>query len=532
MTPTNMRYMVVEPNPPQEPRVAYIAVGAGGGTLESLLTAPPSPPPPPPPLGSITLITPGSGITVSGGSGPTATISAIAGATIGESVSGGTVGSVLYVGTGGVLAQDNAHLFYDTVNHREGLNTTTPAQLLDVNGIAQVRTGIIVPRVYPPADSTTAITWTKADGTTVIATLDTVNGRFGLGITPSYVLDVNGSGRFAGAVITGIIRPITDSVGAIQVQNAAGSATYGQWDTTAGHGWLGLGVTPTQLLDVNGNVYARGATITPLIAPASDAVNALRLTSAGAATTIVSLDTVNGRVGINNTTPGVTLDVTGNGRFTGAVYAGVVRPITDSTTAYIIQNVAGTLNAGVWDTTHGWLGIQVVPTTLFTVGSGALTATVYVSTPGVVSANGYVGRPGTGGTAPGNVMNLNYSAPNVQLWVDSTNLGNITVASDRRLKENIRPLVDGTSIIRLLRPSTFEWINKDSGEGTQYGFIAQDHEDDLPDFVSTLDIPVPEVGIGDGVRRFDYNALFAPIVQMLQELDARLSTVEEVVEEA
>jgi len=38
--------------------------------------------------------------------------------TIGNAVGGGTVGSVLFVGAGGVLAQDNANFFWDDVNNQ------------------------------------------------------------------------------------------------------------------------------------------------------------------------------------------------------------------------------------------------------------------------------------------------------------------------------------------------------------------------------------------------------------------------------
>src|SRR5216683_1543162 len=47
------------------------------------------------------------------------------GVSIGSTVTGGTAGSVLFVGTGPVLAQDNAHLFYDATNHTLLLNTAS-----------------------------------------------------------------------------------------------------------------------------------------------------------------------------------------------------------------------------------------------------------------------------------------------------------------------------------------------------------------------------------------------------------------------
>jgi hypothetical protein len=45
---------------------------------------------------------------------------------IGDTVSGGTAGSVLFVGAGPVLAQDNSNFFWDNTNKRLGIGTTTP----------------------------------------------------------------------------------------------------------------------------------------------------------------------------------------------------------------------------------------------------------------------------------------------------------------------------------------------------------------------------------------------------------------------
>lgn len=46
----------------------------------------------------------------------------------------GTVGSVLFVGTGPVVAQDNANLFWDDTNNRLGIGTATPSYKLHLTG--------------------------------------------------------------------------------------------------------------------------------------------------------------------------------------------------------------------------------------------------------------------------------------------------------------------------------------------------------------------------------------------------------------
>ena len=50
---------------------------------------------------------------------------------IGETVTSGTAGSVLFVGTGPVLAQDNANLFWDDTNNRLGIGTASPTFTLE-----------------------------------------------------------------------------------------------------------------------------------------------------------------------------------------------------------------------------------------------------------------------------------------------------------------------------------------------------------------------------------------------------------------
>jgi len=58
----------------------------------------------------------------------------ISGVSIGDTITGATEGSILFAGVGGILAQDNSKLFYDNINNRFGLNTTSPQTALDIRG--------------------------------------------------------------------------------------------------------------------------------------------------------------------------------------------------------------------------------------------------------------------------------------------------------------------------------------------------------------------------------------------------------------
>ncbi|HEV2493902.1 MAG TPA: hypothetical protein VG204_12630 [Terriglobia bacterium] len=62
------------------------------------------------------------------------------GSSIGGALTGGTAGSVLLVGAGPVLAQDNANFFWDATNHRLGIGTNTPGYPLDTTSSAANRT--------------------------------------------------------------------------------------------------------------------------------------------------------------------------------------------------------------------------------------------------------------------------------------------------------------------------------------------------------------------------------------------------------
>jgi hypothetical protein len=53
---------------------------------------------------------------------------------VNATLSGKTIGSVLFAGTGGLIQQDNANLFFDDTNNRLGVGTAAPARSLDING--------------------------------------------------------------------------------------------------------------------------------------------------------------------------------------------------------------------------------------------------------------------------------------------------------------------------------------------------------------------------------------------------------------
>ena len=60
---------------------------------------------------------------------------------IGDSIGSGTEGSVLFLGTSGVLAQDNSNLFWDDANNRLGIGHTSPAGQVSAKAASFVSSG-------------------------------------------------------------------------------------------------------------------------------------------------------------------------------------------------------------------------------------------------------------------------------------------------------------------------------------------------------------------------------------------------------
>jgi hypothetical protein len=59
-------------------------------------------------------------------------VSGAGGASIGGDLTGGTTGSILFVGPGPILSEDNSGLFWDDTLNRVGINTASPGNVLDV----------------------------------------------------------------------------------------------------------------------------------------------------------------------------------------------------------------------------------------------------------------------------------------------------------------------------------------------------------------------------------------------------------------
>ena len=117
----------------------------------------------------------------------------------------------------------------------------------------------------------------------------------------------------------------------------------------------------------------------------------------------------------------------------------------------------------------------------------------------------------------GGNLGIGTTNPNSALHVvgDINYTGVIVDISDRRAKENIRPLKEGQlGKVSALRPVSFRM--KDSDD-TELGLIAQDVEGVFPEVVKTT---------SDGTKTLNYLALIAPIIQAIKEQQEEINALE------
>ena len=72
-----------------------------------------------------------------------------------------------------------------------------------------------------------------------------------------------------------------------------------------------------------------------------------------------------------------------------------------------------------------------------------------------IQTTGYQSRQGVSGAYQGNFFNKAYTGSDTQLWVDTTNLGNITVSSDYRIKRDVIALPSMWEETKALRPVSY-----------------------------------------------------------------------------
>jgi len=118
-------------------------------------------------------------------------------------------------------------------------------------------------------------------------------------------------------------------------------------------------------------------------------------------------------------------------------------------------------------------------TGVITLGTAVNCSSTIFSSSSISALGGFRCRPGIGGTATANVFNYNWTGSALQVWVDGTNIGNMSVTSDERVKHDIRPLAADRAAYLAIKPISFRFrdigVFEDTpGDAGEYwGFSAQ-----------------------------------------------------------
>jgi hypothetical protein len=95
------------------------------------------------------------------------------------------------------------------------------------------------------------------------------------------------------------------------------------------------------------------------------------------------------------------------------------------------------------------------------------------------------------------------------------NCTNVTCASDNRLKKNITPLTNALDLVSKLHAVTYNWNTSPDGATPEYGFVAQQIEENFPTLVTT--------NTSTGYKAVDYMKITSILAGAIQELAAKLS---------
>lgn len=116
----------------------------------------------------------------------------------------------------------------------------------------------------------------------------------------------------------------------------------------------------------------------------------------------------------------------------------------------------------------------------------SLSVTGNITCDSIVSGlTGFQARAGSGGS-PSNIFNINWSNNAAQLWIDSSNVGTLSLTSDERIKQNILPLANVTQAFMGIVPITYKFRDIgvwDADGKTYWGFSAQNLSSALPSSV-------------------------------------------------
>ena len=163
-------------------------------------------------------------------------------------------------------------------------------------------------------------------------------------------------------------------------------------------------------------------------------------------------------------------------------------------------------------------GLTARPSGANTGSSGAIAALGPI-----MSSQGYNTHAGAGGAFTGNLFNIQWTGSPI-LWIDSTNIGTITVVSDYRIKRNIETqTAPALERVMALRPVTYQMADYGtlfkSSEDVKEGFIAHEVQEVIPSGAEG------EKDVENQIQSLRVDAILAVAVKAIQEQQAIIETL-------
>jgi hypothetical protein len=128
--------------------------------------------------------------------------------------------------------------------------------------------------------------------------------------------------------------------------------------------------------------------------------------------------------------------------------------------------------------------------------------------------------PLSGGTLTGALNGTSATFSTLGTGTVYSNAGTLTNTnpSDSRLKTEIKSISYGLNEILKLRPVSYQWDNDDINQGLQFGFIAQEVQEIMPDAIKEFGEETKFLGL-------EKDAIYVTLVNAIKELKAELDTL-------
>jgi hypothetical protein len=237
-----------------------------------------------------------------------------------------------------------------------------------------------------------------------------------------------------------------------------------------------------------------------------------------------------GNVGIGTSSPSYKLDVVGNigiksndAFYRGTSVAGTsirLLGLAADDNVYVgsIDSLTG---SNTIFRTNGTERMRIFAGGEVSINSTSIVGQFYVA--GSSNAHGFGTRTGFNGSFGGNVFNIMWTST-AQLYIDTTNVGTITLTSDYRIKRNIETqTAPALERVMALRPVTYQMADYKTlfkaSEDIKEGFIAHEVQEVIPSGAE---------GVKDDpnqIQSLRVDAILAVAVKAIQELKAELDTV-------